>query len=837
MVEGTVKTQSLARGLTIKRPRLTGLLDDSEARVLLLLAPAGYGKTTLAREWIEDRAGVAWYNGGPAMADAAALAAGVAEALTSDEVAERVRMLAAGGQPARGLAKAVAAAMTSGAAAMLVIDDYHYAAESADSNDFMSELLSLTQFRLLLTSRIRPPWLTARMSVYGEATVIEMAELAFTDEEAERVLSAEGAQSAGAIVPQAHGWPAVIGLAAKRGGTSKPEAGLQPDDLYEYFAEDLFRAAPPELQKALFLLALGGDASVEVARELLGAEHDALVAEAAERGFVTRAAGGVVAIHPLLKGFLVSRLSEVDSVELDVLVHRVVASLARAELWDSCLATLQAAPRIDLIASTLADALADLLRSGRVATLKQWLELAQAQGLTDPIFLLAEAEVALREGDDLRARALAERSARLLANADLAARAHLAAARAAHLSQQPDGVAINSDRAQILTESSEIQFEALWLAFLSMVEGQVAGAQPILERLQELDDDRPERAIRIATGTVFWALETDRFREAAATCASAKPLLPLVRDPIARTGFLNVCAGVLWVAAEYEQALDLSRELMEEAQLSGLEFVAEHALLTRAGALIGLRKLQAAQRALEQLQRKNRVSDHIAAQVTVQLAKLRIAVGDLERAGLALLGDPTGSLTRATRGEFAAYRGLVMAAAGHLESAQDAFDEASRYSRYLDATAVIALGRAIVGIQRRTDGPTETAAIVSGVIEQQGHLDALATACRAYPPLAATAASDPAVSRTLTRLFVASRDIDLGRRAGLEMPRELRRTEGLSPREREVFELLAQGRSNREIARTLFISESTTKVHVRHIFEKLGVHTRAEAAGTSITAD
>jgi DNA-binding NarL/FixJ family response regulator len=42
------------------------------------------------------------------------------------------------------------------------------------------------------------------------------------------------------------------------------------------------------------------------------------------------------------------------------------------------------------------------------------------------------------------------------------------------------------------------------------------------------------------------------------------------------------------------------------------------------------------------------------------------------------------------------------------------------------------------------------------------------------------------------------------------------------------------GRSNRDIARTLFISESTTKVHVRHIYEKLGVHTRAELARTAL---
>jgi DNA-binding NarL/FixJ family response regulator len=45
----------------------------------------------------------------------------------------------------------------------------------------------------------------------------------------------------------------------------------------------------------------------------------------------------------------------------------------------------------------------------------------------------------------------------------------------------------------------------------------------------------------------------------------------------------------------------------------------------------------------------------------------------------------------------------------------------------------------------------------------------------------------------------------------------------------EVLNLIARGMKNREIARALFISPSTTKVHVRHILEKLGVRTRAEA--------
>jgi ATP/maltotriose-dependent transcriptional regulator MalT len=52
----------------------------------------------------------------------------------------------------------------------------------------------------------------------------------------------------------------------------------------------------------------------------------------------------------------------------------------------------------------------------------------------------------------------------------------------------------------------------------------------------------------------------------------------------------------------------------------------------------------------------------------------------------------------------------------------------------------------------------------------------------------------------------------------------------LSPREKEVLSLLAQGLSNREIGLALFISPVTVKVHVRHIFEKLGVKSRTAAA-------
>lgn len=56
----------------------------------------------------------------------------------------------------------------------------------------------------------------------------------------------------------------------------------------------------------------------------------------------------------------------------------------------------------------------------------------------------------------------------------------------------------------------------------------------------------------------------------------------------------------------------------------------------------------------------------------------------------------------------------------------------------------------------------------------------------------------------------------------------------LSPREREVLQLLTQGQTNREIAGNLTLSVSTVKIHVVHILAKLGVSDRTQAAVRAI---
>jgi len=60
--------------------------------------------------------------------------------------------------------------------------------------------------------------------------------------------------------------------------------------------------------------------------------------------------------------------------------------------------------------------------------------------------------------------------------------------------------------------------------------------------------------------------------------------------------------------------------------------------------------------------------------------------------------------------------------------------------------------------------------------------------------------------------------------------------EKLSPREREILAFVAKGASNKEIARTLDLAESTVKIHVQHILRKLNLTSRVQAAVYAVEA-
>ncbi len=108
----------------------------------------------------------------------------------------------------------------------------------------------------------------------------------------------------------------------------------------------------------------------------------------------------------------------------------------------------------------------------------------------------------------------------------------------------------------------------------------------------------------------------------------------------------------------------------------------------------------------------------------------------------------------------------------------------------------------------------------SGFLLKDAPAEELADAIRTVA--AGDALLDPAVTRSVVDAFVR-------RGPTSPAPRRDPRLDQLTPRELEVLGLLARGRSNQDIAKTLFVSEGTTKTHVSNVLMKLDLRDRVQA--------
>ena len=104
----------------------------------------------------------------------------------------------------------------------------------------------------------------------------------------------------------------------------------------------------------------------------------------------------------------------------------------------------------------------------------------------------------------------------------------------------------------------------------------------------------------------------------------------------------------------------------------------------------------------------------------------------------------------------------------------------------------------------------------SGFVLKDDPPEQLVTAIRTVA--AGEALLSPAITKRVIQQF--------GR---LSRPTPLRELDELTTREREIFRLIADGLSNAEIGRALYISETTVKTHVTHVFQKLNVRDRVQA--------
>jgi DNA-binding NarL/FixJ family response regulator len=227
-------------------------------------------------------------------------------------------------------------------------------------------------------------------------------------------------------------------------------------------------------------------------------------------------------------------------------------------------------------------------------------------------------------------------------------------------------------------------------------------------------------------------------------------------------------------------------------------------------------------------------SVHRAGQPQWSLGAALAAAGNADHA-LPLLREAVGAAVPALRAEASADLADAALAAGDVAAARAALDGTEAYSPF--AAATVARARAVVLIaEGRADEAAETAR----------------TAVEGAPLL--TARLKLVEGRALRdRPALIAAEADLARFGAVrwrdEAVRELRRlghrvrraaasgTDGpLTDREREIADLVAAGRTNREVAEQLVLSPKTIEAHLRNIYAKLGVRSRVELARAAVNS-
>ena len=792
-----------------RRPRLTALLDGATAQSIMLTAPAGYGKTTLAREWLQGRQDIAWYRATPASADVGAFSAALAEAIAplvpgaGERVRQRLRVGDATERLARPLAELLAEDVEAWpAGGIVVLDDYHFLAESAPVEDFLDWLLTLAPMRVLVTTRRRPRWATARRFLYGEAFEIGRDQLAMTDEEATRVLAGRSTEAVRALVRQAEGWPAVIGLAALSADVAFPEERAS-ESLYRYFAEEVLRAEPPEVQLLMLTAAVPSAITVRLAEDVLGLEDaEPLLVRLRDEDLLHEIPGGELVFHPLIHDFLRRRFEEGDPVGLASQRRKVVDDARQHARWEEAFDLSLAAGHQDEAAEIVGCAARSLLARGQGETVEKWLSACGAAGVTVPGAALARAELFIRSGEMSAAATLAgDTVGRLTEGHPDYAWACNASGRALHFTSQEEAAFESFQRARGAASSDEDLKEALWGQLLAITELDPKQMPGYLDELEQRYSDDLDVRLRLAVGRYGTAEQTASVAGEWNRFAVLLDSLEYSNDPLASTSFLAMASAAARLDANYTLSRDLAERAAQMCRELRFDLGLVLSLLHRAAAELGLRAFGQAQRSLAGFGRTLISGEdpfYLVESLTLK-ARLRAYQGRLEDA-LTTHEDLVGiqAPPRALGSHLAAHS-ILVAASGDVECARQTADHARRNGSSIEMIHLADLGCAIA---EDVDGDSERfrarAAEIVVECSRASYLDGLVFTYRVYPGLLQAASTEPEAARILARLLARSRDHELARSVGIDVRIEgtTHPSGGLTNRKREVLGLLSQGITN-----------------------------------------
>ncbi|WP_420643398.1 LuxR C-terminal-related transcriptional regulator [Candidatus Leptofilum sp.] len=823
----------------------------------LISAPAGFGKTSLAVEWLTQLPAelppesVAWLSLDEADNDPARFAAYWLAAVQQIAPALGEGLLASLPTPLATLQPLVTQLLNQIAAfdqsLLLVLDDFHLI-----ENDLVQTAVALfvdhlpPNAHLLLTSREDPPLPLPRLRARGELVELRQRDLQFSADETaaflRQTMQVELPETAVAtLTRRTEGWAAGLQLAALAlANVASQEAALaarladfggsnryvldyllaevlqqQSDDRRTFLQETaVLNRFTPELAAAV----TGRDDSAKLLRQLEQANLFLVPLDGRRHWY---------RYHRLFADLLRTELEPTRQTAVQI---RAAQWLADQKLLPEAIGYALAAGDFDLAAKLIKQAAPAALNQGELATLHTWL------AALPTALVAADAELAanagwlhwlMGQGDE------AGRYASLAAQAGGDALPRLLSLQAClTLTQTASETAVVQVQAVLNQLDTSEQFfrnmVLLILAEAQNTQGNVADSVDTLRQAVAAGRASEDPFMTVgATVNLAQALNAQaQRREAEKLCRDLIAELQASQSPPPMMGLALITLGELVYQAN---------ELAEAEQLiqQGMTFIESLALL---GADIS------AQLALARLRQAQGAAAEARGMLTAVQARLRQARFDAYTPLLA-----------AVEAELLLRQGEVEPVERWAETAVDTLNKVTVYQQELDLLVLARLRLAqnlpsaalefLVQLAQRVRRTGRKLVQMNGALLQaQAHHQlgqkeqskmALAAAVRLAAPEnyrrlfldegERIATLLPGV-REVAPAFVAAVLAEFGQGA-LTQPL----LEPLSARELEVLRLVADGRSNREIAEQLFVTVGTVKKHLNNVYGKLGVARRTEA--------
>jgi LuxR family transcriptional regulator, maltose regulon positive regulatory protein len=826
----------------LERMRLNQQLESAHSfPVTLVTAPAGYGKTTLLAAFAASHPGeTAWLSLEPHDDDPARfwpyLTAALRKAFPSLRLNVPIFLPGMGSDALTGGLDTVCNELAGlNAFIGVIMDD----TQSVTRAEIWQGLAYLAEHlpgnaHLVFSGRVTPALPLTRLKVKNRLSSITARELAFNVDETRAFFSSLPTADADRIAGAAGGWPAGIRLME----FARRELPLGLDSIKEgrrlavdYLTEEILRPLNPQWVTFTRRAAVFETFTPAAAAAVTGNEDASVILEAIrEAGLFLEPTGDEYRFHPFFRDALRETWSREEAEEL----HRSAAAWHEAH-GDVDLAVNQALIGGDWVTAIrlIRSAAETKLRGGELHSLSGWLLALPDDELPSNPDLL----VLLAWTDYMLAR-IPELQSRLPQLEELSAAGHIQnTGMWAGLQCQLALLREDNRSAQRLAEDAlrDLPGETTFLRGI-LLHSLASAHQALAHTRDAVTAFRESIEANIRSGNRLVALfslislsleldEQGHLRQASDLCEeTATEIIPPGEQVNPLTGLVNLMSARLdW---ERDDLGAMARHLEESSgkleslgiigfQISG-EMMRAYLLMAHEeyGEALALVNRNRQKTRTDAFTGYNQIFNMLRADICLRMGRTADAAGWLDKAALPAspFDDPAREM------EF------MLAARFLLESGAEAecsarLGELENYARQVSHQRLLIallLNRASLEWKRGNPGPVRILLEEAlSLARPEGYVRVLLDNAG---PLLGLIAQLPGAPQSLRERFPTA---PAGEVAGL--------VEILTSREMDVLHLLADNRTNQEIAAQLFLSGETVKVHLKHIFQKLGVNDRRQA--------